>query len=128
MSRGQALDLRNHIQNRVAAQPDAVWTAVDFLDLGPRAAIDKALQRLAQSGAISRIGWGLYFRRSDPTPIRKRLTGLLNDPDHGEAIRRDLRDGAHALPTWMEDFLRPLIQDRRTRTTTVGTRTRRATR
>ena len=227
MSRGQALGLRTQIQNRVAAQPGAVWTAIDLLDLGPRAAVDKALQRLAQSGAISRIGWGLYFRPqkggltgkpthpdqravidaiarrdqprvvvdsltaandlgfttavparvtvltdarlrpihlgnqtiqfktvapsrlywagrpamrvvqalhwaqdmlpSNPTAILKRLTALLNEPDHGELIRRDLHQGIHTLPIWMQDFVRPLIQDRPATATKSRARTRHVT-
>ncbi len=212
MSRGQALDLKTEIRNRIVGQPGAVWTPVDFVDLGPRAAVDKALQRLVQSSEISRIDRGLYFQRrkggltgkpthpdqkavidaivrrdqthvvvdgltaandlgfttavparvrvmtdarlrpihlgnqtiefktvapsrlywagrpamrvvqalhwaqdmlrSDPTPILKRLTMLLNDPDQGVPIRRDLREGIHTLPIWMQDFVRPLIQDR----------------
>jgi hypothetical protein len=213
MSRGQALELKAHVRDRIVAQAGAVWTPVDFLDLGPRAAVDKALQRLAQSGDISRIDRGLYFQprksgltgkpthpdqkavidaitrrdqthvvvdsltaandlgfttavparvrvmtdarlrpihlgnqtiefktvapsrlywagrpgmrvvqalywaqdmlRSNPQPILKRLTMLLNDSDQGTLIRSDLRQGIHTLPIWMQDFIRPLIQERR---------------
>jgi hypothetical protein len=211
MSRGQALDLKIQIQNRILAQPDAVWTPVDFLDFGPRAAVDKTLQRLAQGGEISRIGRGLYFRQrksgltgkpthpdqkavidaivrrdqtrvvvdsltaandlgfttavparvrvmtdarlrpirlgnqiiefktvapsrlywagrpamrmvqalywaqdllsSDQERISKRLRILLNDPDQGASIRRDLQAGIHTLPIWMQNVVRPLIQE-----------------
>jgi hypothetical protein len=45
-----------------AADPATVWTPVDFLGLGPRHAVDKALQRLARTGALRRIGRGLYDR------------------------------------------------------------------
>lgn len=212
MSRGQALDLKTQIRDRILGQLGAVWTPVDFLDLGPRAAVDKALQRLVRSGDISRIDRGLYFKprksgltgksthpdqkavidaiirrdqtrvvvdsltaandlgfttavparvrvmsdarlrpihlgnqtiefktvapsrlywagrpamrvvqalywaqdmlRSDPTRILRRLTMLLNDPDHGTAIRRDLQQGIHTLPIWMQEVVRPLIQGR----------------
>lgn len=212
MQRGQALDLKTQIQSRIATQPGAVWTPVDFLDLGPRAAVDKALQRLAQSGDITRIDRGLYFRprkstltgkpthpdqkavidavarrdqtrvvvdgltaandlglttavparvivltdarlrpirlgnqqiqfktvapsrlywagrpamrvvqalywlqdilQSDPSPVLKRLKALLKDPDHGTAIRNDLRQGIHTLPIWMQTIVRGLIGDR----------------
>lgn len=37
------------------------------------------------------------------------LRRLLADPDHGQAIRDDLREGLSALPIWMQEFLRPLI-------------------
>jgi hypothetical protein len=212
MCRGQALDLKNQIRHRIAGKPSAVWTPVDFLDIGPRAAVDKALQRLALSGEIARIDRGLYFQtrksgltgkpthpdqkavidaivrrdqthvvvdsltaandlgfttavparvrvmtdarlrpihlgnqtiqfktvapsrlywagrpamrvvqslywaqdmlQSDPAPILKRLDLLLNDPAQGMTIRRDLQEGIHTLPIWMQDFVRPLIQER----------------
>jgi hypothetical protein len=38
-----------------------MWTPVDFLDLGPRAAVDKALQRLAAQETVTRIDRGLYY-------------------------------------------------------------------
>jgi hypothetical protein len=88
MSRGQALDLKTQIGNRIVGQPGAVWTPVDFADLGPRAAIDKALQRLAKSGEVSRIDRGLYFR-----PRKGGLTGKPTHPDQKAVIdaivRRD---------------------------------------
>lgn len=37
-----------------------VFTPRFFLDFGKRGAIDMALTRLVQAGAIRRIGWGLY--------------------------------------------------------------------
>lgn len=46
---------------------DHVWTPMDFLDLGSRAAVDKALSRNCQSGQITRSGRGLYhFPRNHP--------------------------------------------------------------
>jgi len=62
--RGSSLDLKQKILNRVIGQPGAVWTPVDFLDLGGRAAVDKALQRLATDGDFDRLDRGLYHRPS----------------------------------------------------------------
>jgi hypothetical protein len=76
MARGPSLDLRAQIEARLAAQPGAVWTPVDFLDIGPRAAVDKALQRLARDTAVSRIDRGLYYR-----PGANTLTGKATTPD-----------------------------------------------
>jgi len=59
MARGPALDIAAHIDSRVGAQPGKVWTPVDFLDLGPRAAVDKSLQRLSADGKLPRIDRGL---------------------------------------------------------------------
>src|SRR5438094_6897102 len=74
MARGPALDLGARIDGRVAAQPGKVWTPVDFLDIGPRAAVDKSLQRLAADGKLSRIGRGLYYRPGMNTLTRKPTT------------------------------------------------------
>jgi hypothetical protein len=87
-SRGPALGLRSRILNRIQAQADHVWTPVDFLDIGPRAALDKALQRLARTKALTRIDRGLYY-----LPRVNPLTGTLAVPGHAAVIdavaRRD---------------------------------------
>lgn len=47
---------------------DRVWTPLDFIDLGSRAAVDKALSRNYKSGLINRAGRGLYHvPRNHPT-------------------------------------------------------------
>lgn len=49
------------ILDRIQSGPqDRVWTPQDFLDLGSRAAVDKALSRNCKSGIINRAGRGLY--------------------------------------------------------------------
>ena len=74
MGRGPALDIRTRIDKRVATQPGMVWTPVDVLDLGPRAAIDKSLQRLTADGKLSRIARGLYYRPGTNTLTCKPTT------------------------------------------------------
>jgi hypothetical protein len=82
------LELGSHIDSRVTNQPGKVWTPVDFLDLGPRAAVDKCLQRLTADGQLSRIDRGLYYRAGTNT-----LTGKPTTPDVraiiGAIARRD---------------------------------------
>jgi hypothetical protein len=41
--------------------------------------------------------------------IRASLLRLLNDPQHGKAIKDDLRLGLSTLPIWMQTFLRGLL-------------------
>lgn len=41
--------------------------------------------------------------------VRAILQRLLTDPRHGQAIRDDLRAGLPALPIWMQEFLRGLL-------------------
>jgi hypothetical protein len=76
MARGPALDLEAHIDRRVSAQPGNVWTPVDFVDLGSRAAFDKTLQRLTANKKLSRIARGLYYRAGTHT-----LSGKPTTPD-----------------------------------------------
>ncbi len=73
--RGPSLDLKARILDRVDDTPDAVWTPIDFVDLGARAAVDKALQRLAKDGALRRVDRGLYDK-----PSTNKLTGKPSPP------------------------------------------------
>ncbi|MCA0359009.1 MAG: DUF6088 family protein [Proteobacteria bacterium] len=41
----------------------------------------------------------------------RRVGNLLADPKTGPALRRDLADGFAALPSWMQDLIRPHIAD-----------------
>jgi hypothetical protein len=41
--------------------------------------------------------------------VANHLRRLFADPEHGPALRDDLRQGFSALPIWMQDFLRELI-------------------
>jgi hypothetical protein len=88
VARGPALDLTAQIVDRAAARPAQVWTPVDFLDLGPRAAVGKALQRLVQARALARLDRGIYY-----LPRANALTGRPSVPDHHAVIdavaRRD---------------------------------------
>lgn len=211
MQRGASLDLKAQIDSRMSDQAGNVWTPVDFLDLGPRAAVDKALQRLVVDSALQRLDRGLYYRAhinsltgkpsapgihtivdaiarrdqtrvvvdgltaandlglttavparvvvltdarlrpvkignqqitfktvapsrlywagrpamrvvqalywlqdvlaSDRGRILNRLRAVLTDHTHGSAIRDDLRQGLHTLPTWMQSLLRELLAD-----------------
>jgi hypothetical protein len=72
--RGPSLDLKHKILNRISTQPGSVWTPIDFLDLGARAAVDKALQRLAAEGDVRRLDRGLYDRPSINTLTKNPAT------------------------------------------------------
>jgi hypothetical protein len=93
--RGPNLDLKRAVLNRIRRdQSVQVWTPNDFLDLGARSAVDKALQRLALSGDIRRIDRGLY-----DVPRINSLTGKPSTPDYTaiiDAVAR--REKARFLP------------------------------
>ena len=92
-------DLRARLMERIKADYFRVWTPGDFADLGGRAAVDKALQRLVASGELRRIDRGLYHR-----PGEERLVGVEPALSHHAIIeavtRRDqarfVVDGATA--------------------------------
>lgn len=75
-------DLRTRLLDHIQSPPDRVWTPSDFVNLGGRAAVDKALQRLSDSGDIRRIDRGLYDR-----PRKNRLTGKDTVPDYRAVIQ-----------------------------------------
>ena len=88
-------DLKRSILRRMKRDKSVrVWTPNDFLALGSRSAIDKALQRLALAGDIRRIDRGLY-----DVPRLNSLTGKPNNPDYTaviDAVAR--RERARLLP------------------------------
>jgi hypothetical protein len=89
VNRGPALDLKARILDQMRQRIQvSVWTPSDFLDVGSRASIDKALQRLSMSNNIRRIDRGLY-----DLPHINKLTGKPANPDYTAVInavgRRD---------------------------------------
>lgn len=86
-------DLKPRILARIQSVPDSVWTPTDFADMGSRAAVDKALQRLVAAGDLRRIDRGLYDR-----PHLNTLTGRTAVPDYRSVIQAvSRRDNARAL-------------------------------
>lgn len=98
LRRGPNLDLKRAILDRIRRDKSIlVWTPNDFLDLGARSAVDKALQRLAASGDLRRIDRGLY-----DLPRINTLTGKPSTPDYTaiiDAVTR--REKARFLPNGM---------------------------
>ena len=96
--RGSKLDVRGAILDRI--RPDKsilVWTPNDFLDLGTRSAVDKALQRLALSGDLRRIDRGIY-----DVPRVNALTGQPSTPNYSSIIGAvTRREKARFLPDGM---------------------------
>lgn len=72
-----------------------VHTSKDFLDLGGRDAVDQALSRLVVSGAIKRLGRGLYYLpRVNPT------LGIELAPDIDEVAQTLARKtGSRVIPS-----------------------------
>ncbi|HCP80475.1 MAG TPA: hypothetical protein DIT67_02390 [Octadecabacter sp.] len=98
----QPRTLPDRLRARIDEAPRRVWTPADFADIGSRAAVDKALQRMVTSGQLRRIERGLYDK-----PAQNALTGKSTVPDYRAVIdaiaRRDqvrwLVDGMTAANT-----------------------------
>jgi len=53
--------IKSQVMQRISQSPAAkVWAPVDFLNLGSRAAVDTALQRMVASNELRRIDRELY--------------------------------------------------------------------
>jgi hypothetical protein len=96
-----------------------VWTPVDSLNLGARAAVDKALQRLVNSGEIRRIDRALY----DVSDMN-RLTGKPTTPHYRAVIeavgRRALQHPGQRVSRHYYDVYRMLESDARPRASADG--------
>ncbi len=57
---------------------------------------------------VQALHWLKDTLPADKPRIIKRLSALLNDPEQGDIIRRDLLTGFNALPAWMQAFIREL--------------------
>jgi len=58
---------------------------------------------------VQALHWLRDMLPSDDGGLRRRLISILRDPDHGQAIRDDLRVGISALPEWMRAIVRDLL-------------------
>lgn len=94
------ISISDKIMGRIKARGRGwLFTPKDFLDLGTRAAVDKALSRLSTQGDIRRLSRGLY-----DYPKKHKLMGLLWPSLHdvARAIAKDSNSqlqltGAQAL-------------------------------
>jgi hypothetical protein len=85
----QNTSIPSRIERRIArAQDGAVFYVGDFLDLGPRTAVDTALTWLTRKGTIRRLIRGLYYRpRNNPylgeiSPAKDEVVAALARRDH----------------------------------------------
>ena len=106
-----------------------VYTPGDFLDLGSRTAVDKALARAARTGRIRKLGRGLYDdprRDSSGNPLMPTTDAIIRAIVGRDAIRVQ-PSGAHAANLLGLSEQVPVrmvfLTDGRGRTVTIGRRT-----
>ena len=58
---------------------------------------------------VQALHWLKDTLPSDSDHIRQKIGRLLTDKKQGDAIRDDLTQGFGALPIWMQDYLRPVL-------------------
>lgn len=107
--------------NQCAAR--AVWTPANFLNLGGRDAVDKALQRLVKGGELRRIDRGLYDRPKfnsltqqdgppDPRAVidavarRDQIRVLVDGMDAGYIATAHCRRNIHSMNAAFDEILR----------------------
>lgn len=110
MTAANDLGLTDAVPARVTIHTDARRRSIQ---------LDKLLIEFKQT-APSRLYWAgrpamrivqaLHWLKDtlsdDGNRIRARLRAILTDPEHGQAITQDLRQGFAHLPAWMQKFLR----------------------
>lgn len=76
------MSIAKQLKDKITKQtPGAVFCANDFSDLGSRGNVDVTLHRLAHSGVIRRLGYGLYDK-----PRTSPLLGDLS-PDLSDIVK-----------------------------------------
>lgn len=60
---------------------------------------------------VQALDWLRDMLPSDDGQLRSRLLSILRDPQHGQAIRDDLRANLCALPEWMREIVRGLLHE-----------------
>jgi hypothetical protein len=58
---------------------------------------------------VQALDWLRDMLPSDDGQLRRRLVSILRDPQHGKAVRDDLRTNLSALPGWMREIVRDLL-------------------
>lgn len=112
MTAANDLGLTDAVPARVTIHTDARRRAVKLDNL----VIDfkqTAPSRLYWAGRPAmRVVQALYWLKdtlaTDRQRILSKLSKLLEDPAHGDAVRKDLLEGLSMLPTWMQSLVREL--------------------
>lgn len=112
MTAANDLGLTDAVPARITIHTDARRRTVQ---------LDKLVVEFKQT-APSRLYWAgrpamrivqaLYWLKdtltSERSLVLNKLSKVLDDPVHGAAIRRDLREGFNVLPAWMQSLVREL--------------------
>jgi hypothetical protein len=58
---------------------------------------------------VQALQWLQPTLSQDSAAVKKRLAAIFADQNHGTAIAADLKQGLAAMPVWMQNFLRDLL-------------------
>jgi hypothetical protein len=116
MTAANDLGLTNGVPAKIVVHTDARLKSIRLgnLDIVFKPA---AASKLYWAGRPAmRIVQALHWLRDvtdggdDAQRLRRKLRNLLAHDPKGDQIRRDLHEGFTALPAWMQELLRPLLQ------------------
>lgn len=119
MTAANDLGLTNAVPSKIVVHTDARLRSIHLgnmiITFKPTAA-----SKLYWAGRPAmRIVQALHWLRDTLTDtdalddLRQRLNDILHNGQNADKIRKDLRDGLSTLPTWMHDFLKPLLTAKR---------------
>ena len=117
MTAANDLGLTNAVPAKIIVHTDARIKPIllgnmkiNFKKTAPRKLYwaDRPAMRVVQA-----LHWlrDMMGRDDNDAIFNRRLKEILYDPKHGKSIRDDLREGLLALPVWMQDMLRPLLDE-----------------
>ncbi|WP_244646635.1 DUF6088 family protein [Sphingomonas sp. CFBP 8760] len=119
MTAANDLGLTNAVPSKIVVHTDARLRSIQLgnmiITFKPTAA-----SKLYWAGRPGmRIVQALHWLRdtlADPdgvNDLREQLDNILHSGPNATKVRNDLRDGLSTLPTWMHNFLKPLLTARR---------------
>lgn len=120
MTAANDLGLTNAVPSKIVVHTDARLRSIHLGNMIISFKLTAASKLYWAGRPAMRIVQALHWLRDtlfssdDFDTVRQRIDDLLHDGPDATRIRKDLRDGLSTLPSWMRDFLGPMLTTRDT--------------
>jgi len=120
MTAANDLGLTNAVPSKIVVHTDARLRSIHLGNMIISFKLTAASKLYWAGRPAMRIVQALHWLRDtlfssdDFDTVRQRIDDLLHDGADATRIRKDLRDGLSTLPSWMRDFLGPMLTTRGT--------------